>query len=338
VDGVLTITPDVIARIFEIIGPIEMSEYEVTLDANNFLAEIQNEVEYEADRSAPKQILSDLQPKFFERLAQQDKDHWLAIFKIISEAAGQKHILAYFENGYLQEAAIKNGLGGEIRSGPSMGSGQADYLQVVFANVKGSKTDFVTESSMNLESEVNTEGDIGHRLKISRVHNGGDSKYGFYNRDNSAYIKVYVPGGSVLNSIQGQSITDYQSLIGHEDFGFRRDPDLEQIEASIKRPFAGVDVFEESGKTVFGFWLITKSKQTKSVVLRYQTPILVTNGKYNFLWQKQSGTDNDQIGFNFKLPEGKVVINQSVGLQTIGDSLVLNSDLIEDRGVDILFR
>lgn len=332
VDGILTINPDVIARIFEIIGPIEMPEYGVILDANNFLAEIQNEVEYEADRSAPKQILSDLQPKFFERLAQQDKDRWLAIFKIISEAAEQKHILAYFENRELQETAIKNGLGGEIKR---VGG---DYLQIAFANVKGSKTDFVTDNAMNLETEVGNNGGLEHTLKINRVHNGGDSKYGFYNRDNSAYIKVYVPAGSVLEGIQGQSITDYRSLIGHEDFGFRRDPDLEQIESTIKRPFAGVDVFEETGKTVFGFWLITKPKQTKSVTLEYATPISMAEGKYNLLWQKQSGTGQDQISFSMKLPEGKNVINQSAGLQTIGDSLVLNYDLAEDRGIDIYFK
>ena len=340
VDGVLTITPDVIAKIFEVIGPIEMPEYGLTLDANNFLTEIQNEVEYEADRSAPKQILNDLQPRFFERLARQDKDQWLAIFKIISEAAEQKHILTYFENRNLQEIAVKNGLAGEMKqSAHSTSSGQAgDYLQVVFSNIKGSKTDFVTENSMDLETGFGDDDTLNHALTINRVHNGGSSKYGFYNRDNSSYIKVYVPEGSVLESMQGQSITDFKPLIGHEDFGFKKDPDLARIEGGTTRPFAGVDMFEESGKTVFGFWLITKPGQTKSVTLKYRTSTLLADGKYNLLWQKQSGTGNDQIGFNFKLPEGKNVLNQSSGLQTIGDNLVLNSDLSVDRKFEVEFR
>jgi len=337
VDGVLTINPDIIARLFEVMGPIEMPEYGLTLDADNFLAEIQNEVEYEADRAAPKQILSDLQPKFFERLAQQDKDHWLEIFKIISEAAEQKHILAYFEDNDLEESATKNGMGGEIKRGPSAGSGQADYLQVVFSNVKGSKTDFVTDNSMGLTSEA-VGGGTSHTLKISRVHNGGDSKYGFYNRDNSAYIKVYVPDGSELVSIQGQSITDFISLIGHEDFGFKKDPDLEDIESTIKKPFVGVDVFEESSKTVFGFWLITKPKQTKSVTIKYKVPVSVADGKYNLFWQKQSGTGNDQISFSFKVPEGKSAISRISNMQILGDNLVLNSDLLTDRDVEITLK
>ncbi|MBI2062779.1 MAG: DUF4012 domain-containing protein [Candidatus Yanofskybacteria bacterium] len=332
VDGVLTITPDVIAKIFEIVGPIEMSEYGLTLGADNFLTEIQNEVEYVADRSAPKQILTDLQPKFFERLAQQDKDQWLAIFNIISEAVKQKHVLAYFQNSDLENMALKNELSGEIKH---VGG---DYLQVVFANVKGSKTDFVTENSMNLKTEIGVDGALEHTLKINRAHNGGGSKYGFYNRDNPAYIKVYVPKGSSLESIQGHSITDFKSLINYDNIGFKRDQDLARVEDGTTRPFAGVDAFEESGKTVFGFWLITKPQQTKSVVLKYSTPFMVADGKYNLLWQKQSGTGQDQISFSFKLPEGENVLNQSAGLQTIGDNLVLNSDLSIDREININFR
>ncbi len=331
VDGVLTITPDIIAKILDVIGPIEMPEYNLTLNSDNFYAAIQNEVEYKADRSTPKQILSDLQPKFFKRLAQQDKDHWVKIFKIISDAATQKHILAYFKNDDLENVAVKNGLGGEIKQSPN------DYLQVVFANVKGSKTDFVTENSMNLQSELNAEGNIDHTLTINRTHNGGGSKYGFYNRDNSAYIKVYAPLGATLNSINGQSLPDFRPLIGYVDFGFKKDPDLAKIEDGTTRPFAGVDVFEESGKTVFGFWLITKPKESKMVTIKYTLPAGNADG-YHLLWQKQSGTNTDHVDFSFKVSDGKQATSQNPDMHLIGDSLVLNSDLSVDRNIDIEFK
>lgn len=339
VDGVLTITPDVIAKIFEVIGPIEMPDYNLTLDSDNFMTAIQNQVEYKADRSTPKQIVSDLQPKFFEQLARQDKDGWLKIFKIISEAVEQKHILAFFKNPELEKTALKNGLGGEIKQSAG------DYLQVVFSNVKGSKTDFVTENSMDLKTEIGDDGALAHTLTISRAHNGGSSKYGFYNRDNSAYVRVYVPRGATLKSIQGQSITDFKPLIGHEDFGFKKDPDLAQIEGSMTNPFAGVGVFEESGKTVFGFWLITKPGQTKTVAVNYKVPsvsvgvesVSVRDG-YSLLWQKQSGTGHDQISFNFQIPSGKEVKNKTAGLEQLGDNLISNADLSIDRTIDIGFR
>jgi hypothetical protein len=330
VDGVLTVTPDVIAGMLKITGPIDMPEYDLTLGADNFLTEIQNEVEYEADRSKPKKILTDLQPKFFEKLGKQDKNGWLEIFKVITKAAQEKHILAYFNDSSLQKAALDGGLGGEMKQAAG------DYLQIVFANVKGSKTDFVTDSSFNLETSLDGDGNIEHALKISRVHNGGDSQYGFYNRDNPAYVKVFVPQGSVLESIIGQSTTEFKPLISYE--GFKRDSDLERLEGGISHPVAGVDVFEESGKTVFGFWLIVKPKQTKSVVLKYRIPVTgATSGEYTLYWQKQSGTGGGHINFSFKLPDGALIVNQSPDLQRLGDNLVLNSDLSVDREIKISF-
>ncbi len=331
VDGVLAITPDVIADMLKIIGPIDMPEYDMVLGADNFLAEIQNEVEYEADRAKPKKILTDLQPKFFEKLGEQDKNNWIEIFKIITKAAEEKHMLAYFNDSDLEKTAVENGLGGEIKQTPR------DYLQVVFANVKGSKTDFVTDSSFNLETSLMNDGGAEHTLTISRIHNGGDSQYGFYNRDNSAYVKVFVPEGSVLESIVGQSITDFMPLIDYD--GFKRDPDLERIEGGVSHPVGGVDASEESGKTVFGFWLIVKPKQTKSVVLKYHTPATgTTGGGYALYWQKQSGTGGDHINFSFKLPDGASIVDKSPGLQLLGDNLVLNSDLSVDREIDIKLK
>ncbi len=331
VDGVLAITPDVIADMLKIIGPIDMPEYGLKLGADNFLAEIQNEVEYEADRAKPKKILTDLQPKFFEKLGEQDKNNWIEIFKIITKAAEEKHMLAYFDDSGLEKTAVENGLGGEIKQTAG------DFLEIVFANVKGSKTDFVTDSSFNLETSLGNDGGAEHALTISRIHNGGDSQYGFYNRDNSAYVKVFVPEGSVLESVVGQSITDFTPLINYD--GFKRDSDLERIEGNVSHPVAGVDVSEESGKTVFGFWLIVKPKQTKSVVLKYHTPVTgAAGGGYALYWQKQSGTGSDHINFSFKLPDGTSVINQSPDLQLLGDNLVLNSDLSVDKEIKIEFK
>lgn len=330
VDGVLTITPDIIADMLKITGPIDMPEYGMTLGADNFLAEIQNEVEYEADRSKPKKILTDLQPKFFEKLGEQDKNNWIEIFKIITKAAEEKHILTYFNDSNLEKTTVENGLGGEIKQVAG------DFLEIVFANVKGSKTDFVTDSSFNLETSLTDNGNAEHALTISRIHNGGSSQYGFYNRDNSAYVKVFVPKGSVLESVVGQSITDFKPLINYD--GFKRDFDLELIEKNDSHSVAGVDISEESGKTVFGFWLIVKPKQTKSVVLKYHTPAAgATAGGYALYWQKQSGTGGDHINFSFKLPDGASVVNKNPGLQLLGDNLVLNSDLSVDREIEINF-
>ena len=333
IDGVLTITPDIIAKMLGVIGPIDMPEYGMKLDQNNFLDQIQNEVEYKADKSKPKKIITDLEPKFFDKLSQQDKDHWLEIFKIILEAVQQKHILAYFNNPELEGVAVKNNFGGEIKQSP------ADYMQVVFTNVKGSKTDAVTDNSLSLKIAADNTAKAVHTLTIDRTHNGGGLKYGFYNRDNSAYIRVYVPKGSVLENIKGQSATDFQPLVDYGSLDFKKDSDLNLLEEGTTHPFSGVDVYQESDRTVFGFWLITKPHEKKIVSLSYYTPDSAADASnYKLFWQKQSGTGADPINFSFKLPYDTRVLKQSDGLQTIGDTLVLTSDLSIDREIDIDFK
>jgi hypothetical protein len=333
VDGVLTLTPDVITKMLDVVGPIDMPEYGMKLDSNNFLDQIQSEVEYKADRAKPKKIISDLEPKFLEKLGQQDKDHWLEIFKILLSALNEKHMLAYFNDSALENTAQNNNFAGNVKDVPS------DYLQVVLTNVKGSKTDSVTDTAMGLKVTTTDSGDLEHQLTVSRVHNGGDSKYGFYNRENPNYVRVYAPLGSTLESINGNSITDFQPLVDYSNGAFKKDADLASLEQGTAHPFDGVDVYEESGKTVFGFWLVVKPKEKRTVTLNYKTPTATADREvYDLLWQKQSGTDNIPFSFSFQLPDGKRVFNQTAGLNSIGSSLMTNSNLDVDKEIKIEYK
>lgn len=327
IDGVMAITPDIIGEILEVMGPIELTNYGITLDAKNFVSLIQNEVEYGANRAQPKTILKDLAPKFFERLAKQDREHWVNIYKILVDAVVQKHLLAYFNSPNLQKVAVTNGLGGEIKNSAG------DYLAVIFSNIKGSKTDAMTDSKFKLETSLAYDDKLVHELAIERTHNGGNSKYGFYNRINVDYVRVYAPLGSTLDKIEGNSLPNFRPLIGYADYNFKTDPDLGRIESITSHPFPGVDVYTESDKTVFGFWLTVKPQEKRTVTLAYRSPESLSAGRYQLLWQKQPGTRNIKTDFNFHLPAGRTATGFKEGLELIGDKIIFNSDLLIDREI-----
>ena len=315
VDGVLSITPDVILKILEITGPIELPEYGRTISSENFLAEIQEEVEYGDNREKPKQILVDFMPKFMETLGRQDKEKWLEIIRILVASMEQKHILAYFKNSSLEKAAIDNGFSGEIKNT------DGDFLMVVHSNVKGSKTDAVIDNSYELDSWVSEEGFVEHSLKIKRKHNGGKTKLGFYNRTNYDFVRVLVPEGSVLSEIKGDYKANFKPLIDYEESGgFVTDTDLENYEESSK----------ESGKKVFSFWLKLEPGQSQEVVLNYRTPIGVSDGSYTFLAQKQPGTESDEFKFIFQTPSGKRVTYKYPELDVQDDVVYLDTYLLKD--------
>lgn len=324
VDGVLTITPSVISRILEVTGPVELPEYKMTLDHHNFLAEIQEEVEYGENRVQPKKVLVDFTPRFIEKLSQQDKEQWFKIVKILLEAVEQKHILAYFKDPDLQKVASDNGLTGEIKKTDQ------DYLMVNHTNVKGAKTDAVIDNSYKLHSAVATDGTVGHTLTITRTHTGGQSSYGFYNRTSYDYLRILVPKGSVLTSVEGQAQANFSPLVDYSRRSdFAADEDLKDYENGFKPILKGVKEGEEGEKTVWGLWLFLKPGETRSVTLTYQTPVQAS-GEYLLTIQKQPGTSQDKLDFSFAVPEGKTLIFQHPELTLSGQNAGLKTKLEKD--------
>lgn len=344
VDGVITITPTIISRILEIIGPVELPEYQKVINGGNFLAEIQEEVEYGLNRRQPKQILVDFVPEFLEKLGQLDKENWADIFKILTEGAEQKHILAYFKNARMEKTAVEGGFAGEIKSADQ------DYLSVVHTNVKGSKTDAFIDNTYQLKSEINGQGLIEHTLSVIRKHRGGTTGFGFYNRTNYDYVRVLVPNGSKLLAINGQSAGKFPPLVDYEEKnpsagGFVSDSELAAYEqrAVVVKP--GVKQFEEkgpslaeAGKTVFGFWLTVEPGQTKTVTLKYETPVTDSENRYSLLVQKQPGTLEDLFVLSLTLPEEKQVIYKNQDLTLSGNIAKFQMKLLKDVTVELQFQ
>ncbi len=328
VDGVITMTPDIVVDILKLTGPISMPEYGMSLSSENFLAEVQEEVEYGEHQpgQTPKKIIIDFFPKFLDRLTQQDADVWSDIAGIFSKAVTEKHILAYFNDAAVQEQMIAGGLSGAIDTKAN------DYLQVVFTNVKGSKTDHVTDSSLKLVTEVNEDGSVDHELIIIRNHNGGGHSLGFYNRPNPDYVRVYLPKGAEPQLIDGNDYPDYLPLVDYKTAGYKSDPSLEMLEIEGAYPLTGVDTWEESGRTVFGFWMNLEPKQSKAVLLRYKTKDSYKNGIYQLMVQKQSGTPSFPLEVTVQFPEDtKVDATSLSGMEVVDGSLMLKSDLSVDR-------
>lgn len=343
IDGVITFSPKIVASILDIVGPIEMPEYVLTLDADNLLTALQDEVEYNGDRKQPKQIIIDFAPKMLEKLYLAESDKWLEVFNVLVSSMEQKDILMYFRDLNLQSFSIEKGFSGQVNQT------QDDYLMVTFSNVKGSKTDSVVDSSLKawittptLRSEQTESGDIRHKISITRTHNGGDSKYGFYNKQSPTYVRVLVPDSAEFTGLTGNSRPDFKPLIDYPSSGFKKDEDLAKFEEeSYTDKETGVTIYKEAGKTEFGFWMIINPGETKTVDLEYTVPLPMltgalsrrdneTNsttgnfgsgkdnigaGTYQFYIQKQPGLDindfkfymNDKVYFDGPLDRDMVI-------------------------------
>ncbi|MBP9822477.1 MAG: DUF4012 domain-containing protein [Candidatus Pacebacteria bacterium] len=332
IDGVIVVNPEMIAKILDIVGPVEMTQYNLTLNAKNVLTTIQSQVEYGANRVQPKQIVKDFAPLLLSKIYSAGSDKWIQIFDTVIQSMNQKNVLMSFNDLSLESFVTDKGFGGQVHQG------DADYLMATLTNIKGSKTDAVTDTSMTVDTTFDNTTAI-HTLTITRKHNGGGEKYGFYNKQNPSYARVLVPDGSELISVSGNDQPNFKPLINYAGSNFVRDETLVKFEASGKTdPVTGVTTYHESGKTEFGFWLITDPGKTKTVSIQYRVPKALTGKTYQLYIQKQPALKVKSFTFSMQKPEG-LTPDASAPLLTQKDSSYSYSAPLEnDLTVKVNFK
>src|SRR3989344_1608863 len=333
VDGVIVINPEIIQKILEIVGPIDMPDYKLTLDSKNILTTVQSQVEYGPNRTQPKQFLKDFAPLLMNKIYNADSDKWLAIFNTLVLSMNQKDVLMSFDNLSLESFVTEKGFGGQVHQGDT------DYLMATITNIKGSKTDAVTDTSMVVNTKFEND-DAVHTLTITRKHNGGGEKYGFYNKQNPAYVRVLVPDGAELISIIGNDKPNFTPLINYsKDKSFVRDDNLVKFETSgTSDSMTGVTTYKESGKTEFGFWLITDAGKSKTVTVQYRVSKALTNKTYELYIQKQPALKIKDFSFSMQKPAG-LTPEASAPLLVQKDSVYTYSGPLEnDLTVKVNFR
>jgi len=340
VDGVISFTPAVIERLLALTGPIDLPEYNLTLNADNFVEVTQYKVEVDYDKEAnqPKKILADFAPKFIEKLGNQISQKNIEVLKILNQLLKEKHILFYFSDPDLESFVKAQGWAGEVMSA------QQDYFSVVNTNINGFKTDKMIDEKIIHTSTINEDGTVVDSLQIIRRHLGGDSPYDWYNRVNSNYSRVYLPKGAELLSAFGQTKEKYQPPIDYQKENFKTDPDVLAQEESMKTDsVSGTQIFEESGKTVFGNWFYVNPRQTGVLTYQYRLPFKIDTTKDNFsfnvLAQKQSGSNGSDFENLIIFPsDWQIVGSDSQNLSIVNGVIKIATDLSLDRKIEVVFK
>lgn len=337
VDGVISLTPDIIEKLLALTGPIEMPDYGTSLNAQNFrdIVQFKVEIDYDKSENRPKQILSDFAPKFLDQLWVVWPAKSQQILETFNDSLLQKDILFYFTEPMLEKKFVDQGWGGEILST------EKDYLMVVNTNVNGFKTDRMIQQRIFHEAEVQPDGSVIDTVQITRTHQGGQSQYDWYNKTNSDYMRVYVPLGSTLLSAQGFDFQNPLKPVFSEE-GFKRDPDLTAQESSMRSGEENTQIFTESGKTVFGNWVFVEPGQSVTVSYQYKLPFKVNpqqfSSSYSLMAQKQPGATNTTLQSILSLPGTfSVSWKHPESLSVMGGEIMYASDLSRDRFFGIVF-
>ncbi len=343
VDGIITITPTVMQKLLEITGPIKMEEYDVTFNSQNFIEKAQYEVEidYDKEENQPKKILADLAPQILEKIFNaKDINTVSKVLDVLSTSLNQKQILLYSENSDLQEIISQKGWSGEILDSPK------DYLCVINTNINGYKSDGVIEENIEHRAEIQDDGLIIDNLTITRKHNGGNSDYQWWNKVNADYLRIYVPQGSKLLEVSGQTREFNDPPLDYNALSFKRDLDVESEEKNmdINRE-TGTRTYDEKGKTVFANWAYVSPQETVVIRYKYLLPFKIFSSEdrkktdsYSLLAQKQSGSIGSKFFSEINYPNFyKLEWNYPDNIQNSANQIKIEDRLDSDKFFGFVF-
>lgn len=337
VDGIITLTPEVLERILKLVGPVELPEYGVMIDAENFIGIIQEEVEvkYDREENNPKKILGDLTETILREFLSfsHPKETW-SLGTTLATLLNEKHILLYSRHPEIESLIRGAGWAGEVLAVPH------DYLSVIHTNINGYKTDGVIQESIVHESHIGANGRVVDTVEITRKHTGGNTPYAWWNKVNADYMRVYVPKGSKLISADGMTREFPDPPLDYAALGFRRDPDIvREEEGMVIDAATGTRISEDSGKTVFGNWVYVSPGESVTVRYEYELPFVVSldardpepAAAYSVLYQKQSGTTGASLSARIRYPESLRPVWQTPGnlipyQRTFETETLLNKD------------
>jgi hypothetical protein len=294
-DGVIALTPKMFEDILKLIGPIEMSQYGVTLTSENFQEVVQTKtsIEYDKKLNQPKKFLDDFAPIMLNRLSNLGKEEWFTMFQMMKDNFLQKHVMVYSSNPDTQSKIAKLGFDGKIADAPH------DYLAIFNSNHGGTKTDLDVEQHINFKSKIAGNGTITNTVTITR-HNSADLP-------NKNFMRVLVPQGSTLMESSGFIEKDQ---LPSQSEGFTTDPQLAEWDKGEQK--GNTFVRTEAGKTEFTGWTDTPGKGASVVVFKYEIPLKIKTSLFNptqshsLIFQKQPGSRTTQIEGTWELPGKKI--------------------------------
>lgn len=331
-DGVITIDASMMEDLLEIFGPIPMPEYNRTITGQNFIVETQKivELEYDKKENKPKQFLADLAPKLLEKVFAANNKRLPKLLAALKDGLNEKNIQIYFNDPKIENIVKNFGWQGEIK--PTDG----DYLSVVHSHLASGKTNSVIKEIIEHQAEVQPDGSIIDTVKLIRRHNGVKGENIFTGVQNNSYVRFYVPLGSTLLAAAGFKKPP-EKLFEKPGTDFRADLDLISLEKNhIQDEKTGTDIYQESGKTVFGNWLQLKPGEVQEAVIKYQLPFKLAWQEentfyYSFLAQKQPSSLGSELRSRLTLnnnlkPLAKFPANLSSDDKSVSFSATLNID------------
>ena len=314
VDGVIAIDIVGFEYLLEGLGEITLPDYNRTITPDNF-RDVVYEIRAERDEQlAHKKFVAAVYRQIMDDWQNVDADTSVELRGSVLQALQEKHIMIYFRDNSLNQAADTLGWSGAQGSGT-----EHDYLLITDGNL-GSKSSRSVLRQTTYDVEIQPDGSLQSRISVAYDYSArvaeqdpavAPQHYNDINYNN--LLQVYVPAHSKL--------LDTNNL--------KRVPDVVQND------------------TLTAFVTLTRINYDSSERFQfiYESPVLVeTIGpyrRYQLQIQKQPGMIAEPVSVQITLPPGSEVISS---IPEADNSYSLESrvlefriELLEDHQIEVIF-
>ncbi len=291
VDGVIAIDVRALESLLEVIGPVDIPDFDVTVDSDNArdLTEQYTREAYgpQTDRKAFVGLLAD---EVLQRVLHPQPDQWSPLVDVLQSLGEHKDLQIYSKSPSQENVLAQLGWDGSVyyTSG--------DYLRLVDASVNSTKLNIVIEHSAKVDVHLAPDGSATTTVTLDYFNNlapwasehdpdlveklmlGG--QYG-------GYLRLYAPPNSKL-----MSVSDGTQEVGAEEIG------------------------REDGLSVFGRFFALPHDTRKTLIFTYRTPPVARNTDgawtYSLSMFRQPGWAQDSMDVTVTPPQDMRVRSMSL--------------------------
>ncbi len=280
IDGVIAIDLEFIKSILEYVGPVTLEDYSETVTSENIveLGQKYSEVNFFAGSRQKKNFFSLLSRKLVDQLLTDRKYLTPEFLSIIDRSLLTQSMQVAFSNQKVEYGLDALGLANKIPGKNYLpdAQGTQDYLMVVDANLGANKSNAYLKKKLNYQINLDKNGNILSDLKINYLNNSPSNSWPAGEYKN--YLRIFVPRGSKLEKVT----LDSQDITG-------------QFQS-----------FDDGVLTFFAGNILIPVSSEKSLNVLYTQPkgidITQKTSNYSFYYQKQAGTYNIDLNFEFNYP------------------------------------
>lgn len=319
IDGVIALTTYALDRILDVIGPVDVPDYGVTVHAGEVTMTALGQTRgISTPTSHRKEFLNDLATIVLDRLLSLPSDQWVPLLQGLQRIGDERLMLAWFRDPGLQTAIAGTPWEGRVRQDAG------DYLYVVEANVAPtSKYNLVVQRSSFLNVVIGADGGTAETLRLD------------WQNDALKEGEPYALIRSFSTDPNGLYGADVRLLVPV-------DSELVQVSGQGEDPVTSVDtIAPEAGRNAFGTSILVPPGNA-NLTWQWQTQgvVLVEGDEqvYRLTIQKQPGMGPEKLSVRIGVPAGARITGTSDGGQVSGGRVAFTTTLTNDTQLTVRYQ